>query len=338
MTSESSRPESAAAATSDRLSAALAAREAAGADFFGGWHPDDVALLARWAVDPDELDRQPGMLVDWLGCRTDRGNYAQLPLPDEGTVVAGVPVPHDTIHADAIEYVALLTAVERAGAAGRGELVVLELGASYAPWAVHAGLLGRRAGFPRIVLTAVEASEPAIARIHAHATLNGLTDDPAVELRAVHAAVAPRRGSIYFPVVDTTRDNGAQATRTRRARDYRGQALEHVKVPAVTLRQLTADLERVDFAHLDLQGGERALLEDRRTVRCLTEKVATLMLATHSRLIEGIALERLGDAGWRLVRERPTGFVQNEATSDVVGWTTHDGAQLWTNPRFDRAQ
>jgi hypothetical protein len=69
-------------------------------------------------------------------------------------------------------------------------------------------------------------------------------------------------------------------------------------------------------------------------VACLGSKVACVMLATHSRAIEGLALEVLGRAGWELLRERPTVFRQSSGTREVTGWTTHDGAQLWVNTRF----
>jgi len=89
---------------------------------------------------------------------------------------------------------------------------------------------------------------------------------------------------------------------------------EHVMVPAVTLVDLAGDLDRVDFAHLDLQVGEAPLLRDRRTVACLGSQVACVMLATHSRAIDGLALEVLGCAGWELLRERPTGCRQSSGT------------------------
>lgn len=294
-----------------------------------------MQLLARWAASTDELKLESGRLVDWLGCRTDLTNYAALAVPESGgLLVTQLPVPDDSVHADAIEYVALLTAVERALQRSPSTFCALELGASYAPWTVHAGLAGRRAGFDRVVLRAVEASESAIGRIHAHAELNGLTDDPRVDLTVRHAAVAAAAGHVYFPLVDTSHDNGAQATTSRRRRDYRGRKVKHVKVPAVTLSGIVDDLDVVDFVHMDLQGGEGPLLTDRATTRCLTERVACLMLATHSRLIEGLALRALGDDGWQLLRERPTGFSQSPATAEVTGWTVHDGAQLWVNPRL----
>jgi FkbM family methyltransferase len=207
---------------------------------------------------------------------------------------------------------------------------MLELGASYAPWCVSAGLVADRLGFERIHLVAVEASRPAIDRIHDHVRLNGLADRGHVTWDILHAAVSFRGGQLYFPRVDTRSDNGAQATRRRARSDYRGMRLEYDKVPAVTLPELTRSLDHVDYIHLDLQGAEEALLEDDGFLNCLSKRASAMLLATQSRLIEGLALRALPARGWRLVRERPTMFQQNDRTDDPNGWTVRDGAQYWT--------
>lgn len=319
----------------ERLQAVFAARAVVANDMFGGWTDQDVELFSRWAVDQSDVTVEPGLIIDWLGCRTEMRNYARIAVPQEGGLVVGdLPIPGDSVHADAIEYVGLLTGIERALASGRSTFTMLELGASYAPWAVHAGLAARRAGFERIVLKAVEASGSAMERIDAHARLNGLLDDPAVEFSSRHAAVGAERGVLYFPIVDTSLDNGAQTAARPRKVDYRGHVIEHEKVNAVTIGDLSEGLDTVDFVHLDVQGAERSLLQSRKTLDCLRKKVSTMLLATHSRLIEGIAIEALTKSGWQLLRERPVGFVQNAVTDDPVGWTMHDGAQLWANPRF----
>jgi FkbM family methyltransferase len=322
-------------ALSPRVRAAIESRATATNDFFGGWEESDLELLARWAPDPAPLVAPAGTLVDWLGCRTMLSNHSWLPVPDEGwIVVADLPVPDDSVHAETIEYVALLTSIERA--AGKdGTYVMYELGSSYAPWSVAAGVVARRAGFERIELLAVEASAATIPRIHEHVALNGLDEAPDVTFRVVNAAVSTSTRKVYFPKIDTAADNGAQATRRRRRVDYRGLAVAYEAVEATTLDKLTAGCERVDFVHLDLQGAEEALLQDHDFLKTATATVSCMMLATQSRLIEGLALRALTERGWRLMRERPTMFQANDRTRDVNGWTTRDGAQIWLNPRWD---
>jgi FkbM family methyltransferase len=318
----------------DRVLTALHSKATAAADFYGGWSEDDVELLQRWAVDVGGVPVEQGLLIDWLGCRTELGNYSRYPVPAEGgVVVPGIPIPNDSVHADAIEYVALLTGVERARARG-SSFNMLELGASYAPWAVFGALVARRAAFERIVVCAVEASKSAMDRIEAHARINGVLGQPGIDFRIRNAAVSVSNKALFFPEVDTSTDNGAQASASRRRTDYRGMRVHSVRVPGVTIHDLTDDLDVVDFVHLDLQGGEEPLLRDKRFLERVDQRVACMMLATHSRFIEGIAIDALANRGWTLHRERPVKFQPSAATRDVVGWTSHDGAQLWVNTKF----
>ena len=172
-------------------------------------------------------------------------------------------------------------------------------------------------------------------RIEAHAKINGVFGQPGIDFRIRNAAVSVSNKPLFFPEVDISCDNGAQASTSRHRHDYRGMRVHHVRVPGVTIQDLTDDLDVADFVHLDLQGGEEPLLRDKRFLDRVDKKVSCMMLATHSRLIEGIAIDALANRGWRLHRERPVKFQPSAATRDVVGWTSHDGAQLWVNPKFD---
>ncbi len=319
---------------SPRVDSALAARAASVNDFFGGWEVADVEYLAGWAPDPLTLKPIRGVLVDWLGGRTSLNDHAWLTVPDDGCiVVADLPVPDDQVHAETIEYYASLSAIERAKARG-DSYVMFELGSSYAPWSVTSALVADRVGFQRIDICAVEASAATIERVHAHIRLNELHDRAHITWHVVNAAVAADPGVLYFPRVDTRADNGAQVSSSPAGVDYRGVPVQYDEVDAVTFEQLTQGLERVDFVHLDLQGAEEALLSDDRFLDVISTKVSAMLLATQSRLIEGLALRALSRSGWRLVRERPTMFSPNQRTADVNGWTIRDGAQFWLNSRF----
>lgn len=320
----------------DRIALALHARQHGVNDFFGGWEPGDLKLLARYRVEPAAVPAVDE-IVNWLGIRTATALHAWLTLPpDRRITIPSLPVPDDQVHAETIEYVALLVALERALAHGSGQFTVYELGASYAPWAVAAGVVALRHGIGKVTLTAVEASSASVGGITAHAARNGLLPNDRVVLHAIHGAIHVTDGELFFPRVDVASDNGGQVTDTPAERDYRGLALDHEPVPAYSLATLAADHERIDFLHMDVQGAEAALLTDAGFIDVLDRKVATLFLATQSRLIEGLALERLGAAGWLLLRERPTMFRQNDRTSDINGWTLRDGGQLWLNPALGR--
>jgi len=303
-------------------------------DFFGGWQPSDAQLLEPYRFTTPLVPNQ-GEIIDWLGIRTDIACHGWVTVPPVGYIhILGLPIPTDMIHAEAIEYVALAVAMERAVANFDGNFRAIELGASYAPWAIAAAVLAERKGFGDIEVRAVEASEATVPKILAHASRNGLTDKPHIRVKPIFSAVHVSDEDLFFPRVNVASDNGARATTEMNDTDYRGLALAYDRVPGLRLSTLCADLTRVDFLHLDLQGAEEDLLQDDDFMATLDTKVATLFLATQSRLIEGIALKKLAKLGWRLIRERPTTYQQNDRTADVNGWTTRDGGQLWLNPRF----
>ncbi|MFN5744635.1 MAG: FkbM family methyltransferase [Methylococcaceae bacterium] len=278
------------------------------------------------------------MIVDWLGLKTPKKFHAWLGDPEQDLIIPGLPVPDDSVHAEAIEYVALAVAIERATTNGdRAQFTVMELGASYAPWATAGAVLAQRHGFANIHCIAVEASSSAISNIREHIELNGLLSHKNIDFEIVHAAVYVIDEMLYFPITNTAHDNGAQVVETQSGIDYRGLNLDYESVQGVTLSQLTAQIDRVDYLHMDLQGAEQKLLQDKSFVDCLNQKVATLFLATQSRLIEGLALEAFSSLGWKLIRERPTTYRQNDRTTDINGWTLRDGAQVWLNPKFGTA-
>jgi hypothetical protein len=82
---------------------------------------------------------------------------------------------------------------------------------------------------------------------------------------------------------------------------------------------------RIDFLHVDIQGGEADLVESCMTV--LQRKVAYMFVGTHSRQIEGRLFETLLRAGWRLEIERP-GMLKLDGEVPHM-WI--DGVQGWRN-------
>lgn len=317
-----------------RVSDAVLSRENLLQDFFGGWIPSDVELLQKYAHALEGVPAS-GELIDWLGVRTDLQMHTWLPKPADNTLqVLGLPVPDDMVHAETIEYVALAMAMERAIAHGDGAFTVMELGASYAPWCVASCVVARRLNFSRIHMTAVEASSGSIPFITAHAQKNGLTGCADVTIRPIYAAVHTADQPVYFPKIAVEKDNGAQMAISPGGIDYRGVGVEYDRVDGITLGTLCQPISRVDFLHLDLQGAEERLLTDHEFLSTLDQKIATMFLATQSRLIEGLALKAMSSYGWKLVRERPTTYTQNTRTVDINGWTTRDGGQLWLNPRY----
>jgi hypothetical protein len=99
-------------------------------------------------------------------------------------------------------------------------------------------------------------------------------------------------------------------------------------LPIVALAEIVADSQRIDLLHMDIQGGEADFVRDCMT--SLNEKVAYIVVGTHSRAIEGRLMDNLTTAGWILEIERPSDFVITPTGPVTVG----DGVQGWRNPRL----
>ena len=329
------KPAGVGASTDDRVQIALNVKKNSVNDFFGGWEENDLNLLSSYQIN-NPIIPNSGEIVDWLGIRTAAKLHAWLPMPPCGSVnFQELPVPDDRVHAETIEYVSLLLSLERALHSGGKCFTAMELGASYAPWAIAAGVIAKRKGFKELNLIAVEANKETVTDITEHAFRNGLSNSfENVNVLAVHGAIYTNDEYVFFPKVNVANDNGAQITQYVLKKDYRGLDLDYEKIPGYSLNTLSTNYSQIDFLHMDVQGAEAMLLKDDAFIGILNQKVATFFIATQSRLIEGIALEKLSALGWSLIRERPTMYRQNNRTKDVNGWTLRDGGQLWINPKF----
>ena len=152
--------------------------------------------------------------------------------------IHGLPVPDDQVHAETIEYVSLLVSLERAF--GGKCFTAMELGASYAPWAIAAGVVAKRKGFEELNLIAVEANKEIVPNIMEHAARNGLlSGSKGVNVVAVHGAIYTSDEDVYFPKVNVTSDNGAQVSSKALESDYRGLELDYEAVNGYSLATLS---------------------------------------------------------------------------------------------------
>src|SRR5688572_4193995 len=134
-----------------RLEQSQAARNMMGEDFFGGWENDDVGLFQRFASDAEPM---PGKITDFMGIRTDTSFHPWAAHYDN-TVIADLPLPDDSLRAEAIEYFALFDALQKAP---RESFAMAEVGSSYGPWTCAAAVCAARMGKSDVRLSAVEAS------------------------------------------------------------------------------------------------------------------------------------------------------------------------------------
>jgi len=98
----------------------------------------------------------------------------------------------------------------------------------------------------------------------------------------------------------------------------------------VPLSEVIGSRERIDLLHMDIQGGEWDLVT--RTLELLCEKVAYMVIGTHSRVLEGKLIDTLSTAGWLIEVERPAII----SVDSGLPQTTADGVQGWKNPRLQR--
>jgi hypothetical protein len=87
------------------------------------------------------------------------------------------------------------------------------------------------------------------------------------------------------------------------------------------------DGSQIDLLHIDIQGGESTLVPS--SLKFLNDKVAFMLIGTHSRQIEGGLFDCLIEAGWVLEVERPAVIGVGRNIQTLV-----DGVQAWRNPRL----
>ncbi len=155
-----------------RAEAAFEARKVLGEDFFGGWDPSDAVLFARYAQPAVPT---PGKITDFIGIKTSAFLHPWAQHFDN-VVIGQIPLPDDSLRAEAIEYYATLHSLE---AAAPDSFKVAELGASYAPWTCLCATLAARTGRTNTRFVAVEASSFLYDFIPLHLAENGIDADTA---------------------------------------------------------------------------------------------------------------------------------------------------------------
>jgi FkbM family methyltransferase len=295
---------------------------------YRGYSEADVRLLQKFQIAERQPD--PGFIVDFLGVRTRVTSLAGPQRLCEG--ILGIPVPGD-YHAEAIEYIGLLKSVMRA----RDGFVALELGAGWGPWLVAGAAAARRRGLEAIHLYGVEADPQHFEFMTRHFLDNGL--DPADHV-LMQAAVGLERGRARWPkIADAANDWGSRPARVdengTNAQDasYLGALLnDFIEVEVIPAREILELEDRWDLVHVDVQGWERLICEDALTQ--LNERVAYLVVGTHSRKLDGDLVDLFHRQGWMLEHEKPSRFTFAPGVAVLESMNEADGTQVWRNPRL----
>ncbi len=284
---------------------------------------DALGVIQRHAV-PD-LQPSPGHLRNFLGVLVDADMLPVSLGPRDGQVEA-IPIPANW-HADIAEWAAALRAVDLA----QDRFTVIELGCGWGCWMNNTGAAARRAGLePRLVGIEGDTGHLAFARDTCAA--NGF-DLAQVTLH--HGVAAGRSGIALFPRQEAGGGEwGLRPILAATDEQCRAAAetASHDALPMIPLAELAAPLARVDLLHVDIQGGEATLVAE--CLATLDEKVAYLVIGTHSRQIEGALFDTLLRSGWRLEIERPAILSLGPVAAGSKPTVTVDGVQGWRNPRL----
>jgi FkbM family methyltransferase len=302
---------------------------------YTGYEEVDLAIIKKFATATASTSTDH--YTDGFGVKT---LYTCVPFVNPAALDVTrleFPVPDDGFHAETIEYVALTDALHRAQL--NNSFCAVEMGAGWGPWITAAGVIARQNGCKEIKLVGVEASSNRFSLMSQHLEANNLrspgesSEDAQHEnvfTRLFNGAVWTHDGVIWFPESDVA-DMGSAATTSNDETDYRGAKSANQSVPCRRLDTLLQDLGIVDFMHIDIQGSELELLQDQ--IDWLSNNVKTLMIATHSRSIEGQLIELLFQHNWQLHREKPC-RVDWSKNCSLVGRTLLDGSQYWLNTKL----
>jgi FkbM family methyltransferase len=281
--------------------------------------------------------------VDFLGTRIRRDFVAELyTRPDLSLWEMGYP----PVNEDYLEWIDLLESVVEA----RGSYTMVELGAGFGRWVVRAAFAVKQihAQMP-CRLVAVEAEPVTFRWMKQHFEENGVD---AGGHRLIHAASSDQPGETLFYIGGPrggawdlppnewygqclAKDYDVSGD-YREDGHYQGfpvrlhkSGWRSIKVPGVTLKELIADLERVDFLDMDIEGTELPVI--RSAIAEMNAKVKRVHIGTHSPEIEAELRELFCRHGWRSVRDYAIS-TQSETPWGMVDFG--NGVQSWLNPRL----
>jgi hypothetical protein len=291
---------------------------------YAGYRPEHQALLRSMVVREAEIGAD--RFIDGFGQVT---LFSCVPFSSAfDTERLTMPVPDDGFHAEAPEYVAVADSVRRAGS----RYCIAELGAAWGPWIGLGGVMARNRGVKEIELIGVEALPARFELMCRHLAVNSLRPEEgnettlgAVTCRLVAGAATAARTEVWFPDAAIT-DLGSAISDSDSGRDYRGRRVHNLRVEGYPLSEILRDA-RVDLLHVDVQGAELELV--RANLDLLARQVSGMMIATHSRVIEGGLIELLYERGWQLELEKPCRVAWRPQPPSQEAMTELDGCQYW---------
>lgn len=284
-------------------------------------HFNSSLPVADIVLSHEKRDRGPrdGCFVNFLGVAVPV--EVMDFLKDKSGQMDHVPIPAN-FHADMSEWAATLRAVDLA----RDTFTMIELGCGWACWMNNTGAAARGRGL-RVELIGVEGDEKHLDLARKALNVNGFSSSDFTLYRGVAAADG---GCALFPTRSTGEMWGAEPRFGVSDSEARAavESGNYEVLEMIPLHRAIGKRRKVDLLHLDIQGGEADLVAS--TLELLGERVAYVVVGTHSRALEGKLMEMFLGYGWQLEVERPAIFAINGGKPQ----TTVDGVQGWRNPRL----
>ncbi len=245
----------------------------------------------------------------------------QYRWPGQGEVEP-MPEPNNW-HADVAEFAAALRAVELS----KGSFTVVELGCGWGCWLNNTGVAARRVG-KSVFLIGIEGDEGHLEFARKSLPENGFSES---EYALYHGIAAAYNGVALFPKQDVAGEKWGLEPILNPTEEQVKQAEEDGScqiLPAIDLRTIVDKHGNLDLLHIDIQGGETALLE--ACIETCNEHVRFVLVGTHGRVVEGRLETLMYDNGWVLEMDRAS----ISSLEDGVQLLRVDGVQGWRNPRI----
>jgi len=260
--------------------------------------------------------------IDFLGIRTSQ-EYLTV-SNQTSSVDRFVSSDYPYLDEEIFEWSDLIAAVRDA----RDQFVMVELGAGWGRWLIRSVGVMRRLGkdIP-FQLIGVEAEPTHFQFLNEHFHDNGV--NPAAHM-LINAAVSKDDGHVPF-ATGHARERYGQCI-VDRPIDFASHGWTEVKVvttPAISLRTLLRDVERVDLIDMDIQGAEFYVAA--AAIDVLNAKVRRIHIETHGKPYEDNLRTLLAGQGWECLNDY-TCFSGSDTPYGRVEFV--GGVQTWVNPRL----
>lgn len=211
----------------------------------------------------------------------------------------------------------------------KDRFTMIELGCGWGCWMNITGMAAKRRGL-EVKLIGIEGDGKNLGLARETIAANGFDEK---EYALLHVIAHARSGKAAFPQQAEEEENwGFEPVFSTDAAAYRTAMASgrYAELPMYGFSDLADDFGRIDLVHIDIQGGEAALI--RESVAIFSEKIAYALIGTHSRQIEGHVMDSFLNEGWVLEIERPA--ILTLANAEAGPSVVVDGVQGWRNPRL----